>query len=97
MLGILCCTSRILCNRRTKCQHPLTSDFWLLSSQCRVQQITGDGADTLAKVVLEHTVLTDFCGGSLRQNAILSSIWCKGMSTLPFVLLLLSAPPDAFD
>ena len=36
-------------------------------------QITGDGADALAKVVLEHTSLTNFCGiplVSLRQNSI---------------------------
>ena len=36
-------------------------------------KIIGDGAEKLAKVVLKHTVLSDFCGiplVSLRQNAI---------------------------
>ena len=35
--------------------------------------ITGDGADSLAKVVLEHTTLTDFCSiplVSLRENTL---------------------------
>ena len=35
--------------------------------------ITGDGAEQLAKVVLEHTSLTDFCSiplVSLRENSI---------------------------
>ena len=35
--------------------------------------ITGDAADNLAKVVLEHAIMTDFCGiplVSLRENSI---------------------------
>ena len=35
--------------------------------------ITGDAADHLAKVVLEHAIMTDFCGiplVSLRENSI---------------------------
>ena len=35
--------------------------------------ITGEGADTLAKVVLEHKSLTNFCGiplVSLRENTL---------------------------
>ena len=35
--------------------------------------ITGDAADNLANVVLEHAIMTDFCGiplASLRENSI---------------------------
>ena len=35
--------------------------------------ITGDAADHLANVVLEHAIMTDFCGiplASLRENSI---------------------------
>ena len=35
--------------------------------------VTGDAADYLAKVVLEHASMTDFCGiplASLRENSI---------------------------
>ena len=44
----------------------------LLRSVCR-NEITGDGAEQLAKAVLKHVALTDFCGiplVSLRENSI---------------------------
>ena len=45
------------------------------SRSCSVgfNDIVGDGAESLAKVVLEHTTLTDFCGiplVSLRENTL---------------------------
>ena len=44
----------------------------LLRSVCK-NNISGDGAETLAKVVLKHSTLTGFCGiplVSLRENRV---------------------------
>ena len=61
-------------------------------------QITGDGAEKLAKVVLEHTVLTDFCGiplVSLRQNTITElDLEEKGIG-VPGAIVLSSLLPSA--
>ena len=60
--------------------------------------IIGDGAEKLAKVVLEHTVLTDFCGiplVSLRQNTITKlDLTGKGVG-VPGAIVLSSLLPSA--
>ena len=45
----------------------------LLMCSVGLNNIKGETADNLAKVVLEHAIITDFCGiplGSLRENSI---------------------------
>ena len=45
----------------------------LLCRSVDVSDVTGEAADTLAKVVLEHALMSDFCGiplASLRENSI---------------------------
>ena len=45
----------------------------LLMRSVGFNSITGEAADNLAKVVLEHAIMTDFCGiplVSLRENSI---------------------------
>ena len=60
--------------------------------------ITGEGAESLAKVVLEHTSLTDFCGiplSSLRQNSITElDLAGKGIG-VPGAIVLSSLLPAA--
>ena len=60
--------------------------------------ITGDGAEQLAKVVLEHTTLTDFCGiplVSLRENALTElNLYNKGVG-VPGAIVLSSLLPSA--
>ena len=60
--------------------------------------IIGDGAEKLAKVVLEHSVLTDFCGiplVSLRQNTITElDLKEKGVG-VPGAIVLSSLLPSA--
>ena len=60
--------------------------------------IIGDGAEKLAKVVLEHTVLSDFCGiplVSLRQNTITElDLEGKGVG-VPGAIVLSSLLPSA--
>ena len=60
--------------------------------------ITGDGADSLAKVVLEHTTLTDFCSiplVSLRENTLTElDLSNKGIG-VPGAILLSSLLPSA--
>ena len=60
--------------------------------------IIGDGAEKLAKVILEHTVLTDFCGiplVSLRQNTITElDLYNKGIG-VPGAIALSSLLPSA--
>ena len=60
--------------------------------------ITGEGAKSLAKVVLEHTSLTDFCGiplSSLRQNSMQElDLAGKGIG-VPGAIVLSSLLPAA--
>ena len=60
--------------------------------------ITGDGAEQLAKVVLEHTSLTDFCSiplVSLRENSITDlDLNRKGVG-VPGAIVLISLVPTA--
>ena len=60
--------------------------------------IIGDGAEKLAKVVLEHTVLTNFCGiplVSLRQNTI-TELDLEDMGVgVPGAIVLSSLLPSA--
>ena len=45
----------------------------LLMCSVGFNSITGDAADNLAKMVLEHTIMTNFCGiplVTLRENSI---------------------------
>ena len=60
--------------------------------------ITGDGAEQLAKVVLEHTSLTDFCSiplVSLRENSLTDlDLNCKGVG-VPGAIVLSSLMPTA--
>ena len=80
-------------------QHPLTflhhAPVW-----CSVtgNNITGEGAESLAKVVLEHTSLMDFCGiplSSLRQNSITElDLEGKGIG-VPGAIVLSSLLPAA--
>ena len=61
-------------------------------------KITGDGADSLAKVVLEHTTLTDFCSiplVSLRENTLTElDLSNKGIG-VPGAIVLSSLLPSA--
>ena len=60
--------------------------------------ITGDGAEQLAKVVLEHPSLTDFCGiplAGLRKNSVTElDLERKGVG-VPGAIVLSSLLPDA--
>ena len=60
--------------------------------------ITGDGADSLAKVVLEHTTLTNFCSiplVSLRKNTLTElNLSGKGIG-VPGAIVLSSLLPSA--
>ena len=60
--------------------------------------IIGDGAEKLAKVVLEHTVLTNFCGiplVSLRQNTLTElNLYNNGIG-VPGAIVLSSLLPSA--
>ena len=60
--------------------------------------ISGDGAEQLAKVVLEHTSLTDFCCiplVSLRENSITDlNLFGKGVG-VPGAIVLSSLLPSA--
>ena len=53
--------------------------------------ITGEGAESLAKVVLEHMSLTDFCGiplSLLRQNSMTDlDLSDKGVGVLVAIVL----------
>ena len=61
-------------------------------------EITGDAADQLANVVLEHTSMTDFCGiplASLRENSITElDLKDKGVG-VPGALVLSKLLPSA--
>ena len=60
--------------------------------------ITGDGAEQLAKVVLEHTTLTDFCSiplDSLRSNSVTElDLSGKGIG-VPGAIVLAALLPSA--
>ena len=60
--------------------------------------ITGDAAEDLAKVVLEHAIMTDFCGiplVSLRENTITElDLNNKGVG-VPGVIVLSKLLPSA--
>ena len=60
--------------------------------------ITGDGAEQLAKAVLAHTALTNFCGiplASLRENSITDlDLNYKGVG-VPGAIVLSSLLPSA--
>ena len=79
------------------CQHPLTLTHVLLLS-VGFNDIIGDGAEHLAKVVLEHTTLTDFCNiplNSLRENSIEElDLNGKGVG-VPGAIVLSSLLPSA--
>ena len=78
------------------CQPPLTYQFDLCSVASN--NITGDGAEKLAKVVLEHTVLTDFCGiplVSLRQNTLTELDLSFKNVGVPEAIVLSSLLPSA--
>jgi len=64
-------------------------------------EITGDAANHLATVVLEHAIMTDFCGiplASLRENSIteldLPGAICKGVG-VPGAIVLSTLLPSA--
>ena len=60
--------------------------------------ITGDGAESLAKVVLEHTSLTNFCRipiDLLRQNTITELDLSYKDFGVPGVIVLSSLMPSA--
>ena len=60
--------------------------------------ITGDGAEQLAKVVLEHTSLTDFCSiplVSLRENSITELDLSEKGVGVPGAIVLSSLLPSA--
>ena len=63
-----------------------------------LNNITGDGAEQLAKVVLEHTSLTDFCSipfVSLRENSITNlELNNKGVG-VPGAIVLSNLLPSA--
>ena len=69
-----------------------------LSRSVGYNNITGDGAETLAKVVLEHASLTDFCGiplVSLRENSVTElDVESKGVG-VPGAIVLSSLMPAA--
>ena len=69
----------------------------LLRSVCN-NNITGDGADSLAKVVLEHNSLTDFCSiplVSLRENSVMElDLQAKGVG-VPGAIVLSRLMPAA--
>ena len=79
------------------CQHALTLTHVLLLS-VGFNDIIGDGAEHLAKVVLEHTTLTDFCNiplNSLRENSIEElDLNGKGVG-VPGAIVLSSLLPSA--
>ena len=53
--------------------------------------ITGDGADSLAKAVLEHATLTDFCSiplVSLRENSLTELDLTEKFVGLPGAIVL---------
>ena len=60
--------------------------------------ITGDAADHLAKVVLEHAAMTKFCGiplASLRENSITElNLELKGVG-MPGAIVLSKLLPSA--
>ena len=60
--------------------------------------ITGEGAEQLAKVVLEHTTLTDFCSlplASLRSNSVTElNLSGKGIG-VPGAIVLAALLPSA--
>ena len=60
--------------------------------------ITGDAAENLAMAVLEHAILTDFCGiplGSLRENSITElNLNSKGVG-VPGAIVLSKLLPSA--
>jgi hypothetical protein len=60
--------------------------------------ITGDAASHLAKVVLEHAVMTEFCGiplASLRENSITELDLSSGGVGLPGAIVLSKLLPSA--
>ena len=60
--------------------------------------IIGDGAEQLAKVVLEHTALTDFCSiplVSLRENSITELDLSEKGVGVPGAIVLSSLLPSA--
>ena len=80
------------------CQQPLTL---LRARPCRSvchNDITGEGAEQLAKAVLEHTVLTDFCSiplASLRSNSVTElDLKEKGIG-VPGAIVLAALLPSA--
>ena len=70
------------------------------SRSCSVASngIVGDAAESLAKAVLEHTTLTDFCGiplVSLRENTLTElNLTNKGVGA-PGAIVLSSLLPSA--
>ena len=61
-------------------------------------EITGDAAGHLATVVLEHVVMTDFCGiplASLRENSITELDLCKKGVGVPGAIVLSKLLPSA--
>ena len=61
-------------------------------------EITGDAAGHLATVVLEHAIMTDFCGiplASLRENSITELDLCKKGVGVPGAIVLSKLLPSA--
>ena len=88
----------------TRKQTPTSSSCTSLTSPATVTHsvgwngITGDTADQLANVVLEHASMTDFCGiplVSLRENSITElNLECKGVG-VPGAIVLSTLLPSA--
>ena len=60
--------------------------------------ITGDAASHLAKVVLEHAAMTEFCGiplASLRENSITELDLSSGGVGVPGAIVLSKLLPSA--
>ena len=70
----------------------------LLRRSVGFNNITGEAADTLAKTVLEHPAMTDFCGiplASLRENSITElNLSGKGIG-VPGAIVLSKLLPSA--
>ena len=83
---------------RPKCQQPLTLLPAPVHRSVCHNDITGEGAEQLAKVVLEHTTLTDFCSiplASLRSNSVVElDLSSKGVG-VPGAIVLAALLPSA--